>query len=132
LTDIDINKLLTELFASKRESLRQAIKDITPEVGKQVSTVVIPPILIAFTRNIGDLYDLQEITIKSVLQLKTEIDSLAIEVKQLASRGIESTNIQSRVDSLEKKYNDTLGSLADVIDKIKERESKASEGSHYG
>jgi hypothetical protein len=42
LTGIDVNELLTQLFASKHASIQQVIRDITPEVGKTVSTVVIP------------------------------------------------------------------------------------------
>jgi hypothetical protein len=89
-------------------------------------------VIISFARGIGDLYDLQEITIKSLLQLKTEIDSIATEVAKLASRGTESIDVQRKVDILEKRFSETLGPLTDVINKIREREEKASEGSHYG
>ena len=80
MNPVDINAELTKVFASKRASINKSINDITPFVGQKISTEVIPPLFIAFARNIGDLYDFQEIVTKSMLGMKTE-ETISIEKK---------------------------------------------------
>lgn len=124
----DYKALITQIFAMKRTQLDNAVNAVKPQVGQKVGTEVIAPVFIGLVRNIGDLYDLHEIVMKSFIDLKIEVDRVASDIQKLGEANSETRDVKHQVNELSGKFDKTFGSLEDVIDKIQKRDEEGEIG----
>jgi hypothetical protein len=134
MSNPDYKAAVSELFAKKRTQINNAINTVMPQVGQKVGTEVIAPLFVVIARNISDLYDINETTLKSLIDLKAEVDQLAIEVQNLDKSNTEKTYdaVKNQVNQLSSRFDKTFGSLEDIIDKIKKRDEQDGNIPGYG
>ena len=117
----DVEKGLNDMIQQKRNNINKAIQGIKPLIGKPMISEIIVPMFVVIATNLEELYQMNQLLFTAVINLKKQVDSKD-DNHDNTNMQKSITNITRHVEEIRKDYDKTLGSLQDVIKKIKDRE----------